>query len=923
MNISKLIIVSMLSTASICPALSFGKESVSAHNSYVAGDLPSQIKLDLPAQKFTLKNGLTVIVHEDRTSPLVAVNIWYHVGSKNEPAGRSGFAHLFEHLMFNGSENFNDDWFKATEKLGASEYNGTTSEDRTDYFQTVPTAALDSILWLESDRMGHLLGAIDQAKLDEQRAVVKNEKRSSESDPYSKSQELILRGTMPSDHPYAHGVIGSMDDLDAATLDEVKQWFGDFYGPSNAVIVLAGDISPAEGLEKVNKYFGSIDPGTPVSQPKSRIVRNSGTRRDTAYVRGAQPVFFRVWNISDYASADTGFLQLLARVLTDSRTSPLYRSLVMEKKLATSVEARVANREIAGQFSIKVTGLPGTDLAVIEEAVAEELRKILEKGPPAAELKKAKAQTVIEFARGFERIGGKAAFLAESETFLGSPDAWKLAWERYVSAKPSDLQRSARTWLKDGDYVLYMEPTGALVSEKDTVDRRRMPGPSATVPATFPEIERATLSNGLKIAVVRRVGSSFLDMGLLLNTGHALDWQQDAVGTSGLAMGLLDNGTKTRTADQLSDAISDIGASIFSGGGGEVGTVSMATLKSTLPAALDILADVVMNPSFDEKEVKSLKQTTLAGLKATRADADWTAKRLMPRIMFGDRSPYGRVFMEADAEAVNPEVFRNWHSRWVKPNNATFVIVGDTNLSEMQPMVESAFRHWAPGKVPERIVPQAVPATEDAVYLIDKPGASQSSIIVSAIVARRKDGNEIARQAFTSALGGSFTSRLNMKLREEKGWTYGASAELRGGSGSRNYLINTSVQTDKTNDAMIEIDKILKGIVSDYPITEKELSNAKDNLSLGRVSAWSNNAGLAEAALDEIAADLPQNYYRNYASAVAALTISDVNNAGSDLLKGKPLTWIIVGDLSKIEPAIRSGGYGKVHVIDAEGNSIR
>ncbi len=354
MKFSVMVTAGLLASASLIAAPTAAKAVVS-----VSADPLEGLNVDVPAKKFVLKNGLTLIVHEDKSAPLVAVNIWYHVGSKNEPKGRSGFAHLFEHLMFNGSEHFNDDFFKATEKLGASDQNGTTSVDRTNYFQTVPKASLDSILWLESDRMGHLLGAIDQAKLDEQRAVVKNEKRQGENSPYSKAQDLIIAATTPYDHPYDHSTIGSMDDLDAASLDDVKQWFRDYYGPSNAVLVLAGDITPEEALVKVEKYFGDIGPGAPVSQPKSWVVKKTGTVRETAYVRAAQPVFIRVWNVSDYASADTDYLQFFAQTLAGSRTSPLVKRLVIDKQLATSAEASVNNREIGGQFSIEVAAKPG------------------------------------------------------------------------------------------------------------------------------------------------------------------------------------------------------------------------------------------------------------------------------------------------------------------------------------------------------------------------------------------------------------------------------------------------------------------------------------------------------------------------------------------------------------------------------------
>ncbi|SEH13017.1 Predicted Zn-dependent peptidase [Sphingopyxis sp. YR583] len=891
-----------------------------------AADPLAGLEVDIPAKRFVLKNGLTLIVHEDKSAPLVAVNIWYHVGSKNEPAGKSGFAHLFEHLMFNGSEHFNDDFFKATEKIGASDQNGTTDNDRTNYFQTVPKAALDSILWLESDRMGHLLGAIDQAKLDEQRAVVKNEKRRGENNPYSKAQDLIIKGTTPPDHPYGHSVIGSMEDLDNASLDDVKQWFRDYYGPSNAVLVLAGDITPAEALAKVEKYFGDIEPGTPVSQPTSWVVKKTGTVRETTYVRAAQPVFIRTWNISDYKSADTDYLQFFAQTFGGSRTTPLVKRLVIDEQLATEADASVSNREIGGQFSISVTAKPGVDLAKIEKIVDEELKKAIASGPSASEMGKVRTQNIAGLVKGLEAIGGfggKANLLAESETYLGSPDAWKTGWDRFRKATPADLQGAAKRWLSDGDYVLHMVPFGQLSASAEGADRTKMPEPGAAVPAVFPAVERAELANGLKLVVARRTGIPVVNMSLLVNTGVAADWQRETKGANGFAAGLMDQGTKTRTGDQLSDQLGALGASVSSGGGGESSVVSLSAMKPTLGKALDIYADVVLNPAYRIEDVERAKSNALAGLAASKQDGAKAAGRLAGSILHGADSPYGQLVEEADIAAIDPAKLTAFHDRWFKPNNATLVVSGDTSLAEIRPLVEAAFGKWQRGSVPERIVPLTPPATKSIVYLIDKPGAPQSAITASVIAPRRVEGDNAARGAFISAIGGSFTSRINMKLREEKGWAYGASAGIGGGRGSRTYSASATVQTDKTAESMTEIANLLKGAVTDKKMTAKELADAKANMSLGLSSQWSKTAGIAGAVIDQISYDLPQDYYATYPQAIDAVTLEAANAAGAQILAGKPLTWIIAGDLKKIEAGVRALNIGEVRVIDADGKVIR
>lgn len=889
----------------------------------VAADPLAGLNIDVPAKKFVLKNGLTLIVHEDKAAPLVAVNIWYHVGSKNEPAGKSGFAHLFEHLMYNGSEHFNDDFFKATQKLGASDQNGTTSWDRTNYYQTVPKEALDAMLWLESDRMGHLLGAIDQAKLDEQRAVVKNEKRQGQNNPYSKAQDLIIAATAPPEHPYGHSIIGSMDDLDAASLDDVKQWFRDYYGPSNAVLVLSGDITPEEALAKVEKYFGDIAPGTPVSQPKSWVVKKTGTIRETSYVRAAQPVFIRTWNISDYASADTDYLQFLAQAFAGSRTSPLVKRLVIDEQLATGAEASVDNREIGGQFSIEVTAKPGVDLAKIEKIVDEELKKVIATGPSAREMAKVRTSTIAGMVRSYEGIASKASLLAESETYLGAPDAWKLGWNRFTGATPADLQGAAKRWLTDGDYVLHMVPFGQLSAAATGADRTRMPEPGAAVPAVFPALERGELANGLKIVVARRTGVPVVNMSMLVNTGIAADWRTETPGVGSFAAGLMDEGTKTRTGDQLSDQLGAIGASVGSGGGGENSVVSLSAIKPTLREALAIYADVVLNPAYRVADVERTKASSLAGLISAKQDGAKAAARLAGSLLYGKDSPYGGLQTEADIAAIDPAKLAAFHSRWFKPNNATLVVSGDTSLAEIKPLVEAAFGKWQRGTVPERIVPMAQNAAKPVVYLVDKPGAQQSSISASVIAPRRVEGDNAARGVFSTAVGGSFTSRINMKLREEKGWAYGASAGVSGGRGSRVYSARASVQSDKTAESMAEIAALLKSATTDRKLTAAELADAKDNMTLGLSSDWSKSSGVAGAVIDQLSYDLPDDYYAKYPQAIAGVTLDAAHAAGAELLAGKALTWIVAGDLSKIEAGIRALNVGEVRVIDADGKMLR
>jgi len=473
-----------------------------------------------------LDNGLTLLVHEDHKAPIVAVNVWYHVGSKNEKPGRTGFAHLFEHLMFNGSENFNDDYFKAIDTVGATDLNGTTNNDRTNYFQNVPKTALDRALWLESDRMGHLLGAITQAKLDEQRGVVQNEKRQYDNEPYSMSEELITHSVWPASHPYSWTVIGSLDDLSAAKLEDVQGWFKSYYGAANAVLTVAGDVNVQEIVEKVKLYFGDIPAGPPVARQQNWIARRSGKQRQRAEDRVPAARIYKVWNAPGTGDADTTFLDLAASVLASGKTSRLYKRLVYDEQIATTVQAYLDEREIASLFTIEATAKPGGDLAKVEKAVDEELAKFLASGPTAEEIERVKAQSVASFVRGVERIGGfggKSDILASSQVYMGSPDAWKAGFERVKAATAQQVKDAADRWLADGEYALEIHPFSEYKTAEKGADRSKLPDPGTPPAAVFPAAETATLANGMKLVVVERRSVPVVDFDLLVDAGYAAD----------------------------------------------------------------------------------------------------------------------------------------------------------------------------------------------------------------------------------------------------------------------------------------------------------------------------------------------------------------------------------------------------------------
>ncbi|HEX7050325.1 MAG TPA: pitrilysin family protein [Longimicrobiales bacterium] len=882
---------------------------------------------EIAYEKFVLDNGLTLIVHEDHKAPIVAVNIWYHVGSKNEKPGKTGFAHLFEHLMFNGSEHFNDDYFQVLERIGATDLNGTTSNDRTNYFQNVPTSALDAVLWMESDRMGHMIGAIDQAKLDEQRGVVQNEKRQGENQPYGRVFNLIAESAYPDDHPYSWPVIGSMEDLNAASLEDVHEWFRTYYGPNNAVIVLAGDIDPETAKAKVEQYFGAIPPGPPIEKPDVWIAKMTGEHREIMQDRVPQARIYKVWNIPEWGSADGDYLALAADVLASGKTSRLYKRLVYDEQIATDVSAFPWLKEIGGQFILSATARPGGDLAEVERVLDEELDRFLAEGPTPEELERVQTQARASFIRGIERIGGfggKSDVLAESEVFGGSPDAYRVTQQRIQAATTRDVHDAARRWLSDGVLVVEVHPFPQLAAKGSDVDRSAVPEAGAPPAPEFPRIQRAELSNGLDIVLAERHTLPLVNFTLILDAGYAAD-QHGTPGTASLAMNMLDEGTETRSALEISEELARLGAFIGTGSDLDASYVTLSALKEKLDPSLELFADVVLNPSFPQADFERLRKQQLARIQREKTSPLQMALRVFPPLIFGKDHAYGIPFTgsgtEASVQSLSREDLAEFHDTWFKPNHATLVVVGDITLGDLRPKLERLFRDWDAGDIPEKNIAR-VEQPAPAVYLIDRPGSIQSVIFAGHLFPPKANPDEIAIETMNNILGGSFTSRINMNLREDKHWSYGASSIVIDARGQRPFFAYAPVQTDKTAESIAELRKELNGLLGARPATAEELAKAKDNQTLTLAGRWETIGAIGNSIEEVVRYGLDDDYWRTYADRVRALDLDDITGAARATLHPDHLVWVVVGDRSKIEEPVRALGLGEIHFIDADGNPV-
>ncbi|MFB3920352.1 MAG: M16 family metallopeptidase [Terriglobia bacterium] len=884
--------------------------------------------IDIPYKKFVLKNGLTLLVHEDHKAPIVAVNVWYHVGSKNEKVGKTGFAHLFEHLMFNGSEHHNDDYIPVLEGLGATDLNGTTNNDRTNYFQNVPTSALDVVLWMESDRMGHLVGAIDKAKLDEQRGVVQNEKRQGENQPYGKVFITISENTYPKGHPYSWSVIGSMEDLNAASLDDVKQWFGEYYGAANAVIVLAGDIDAETAHQKVERYFGDIPSGPPITKHQAWIAKMTGEHRQFMQDRVPQARIYKVWNTPEWGSADNDYLDEVTDVLALGKTSRLYKRLVYDDQIATNVQAFIYPKEIAGQVVLMAQARPGVELAKVEKAMDEELAKFLREGPTAEELQRVKAQKHADFIRGVERIGGfggKSDVLAQNQVYAGDADFYKVTQKRLMAATAEDLRDTARRWLSDGVYVLEVHPFPEYSTTASNVDRSKLPEPGAPPLARFPKVERATLSNGLKVILAERHSIPQVNFSLLIDAGYAAD-QFGMAGTASMAMDMLDEGTKTRTALQISDELAMLGANLSTGSDLDTSFVTLSALKDKLEPSLAIFADVTLNPSFHAAELERLRKQRLAQIQQEKVRPVSMALRVFPKLLYGSGHAYSNPLTgsgtEETASKMSVSDLQKFHQTWFKPDHSTIVVVGDTTLAEIQPKLEKLFSGWKPGDVPKKDIRTVTLPDKSMVYLMDRPGAQQSVILAAHVAPPKANPQEIAIETMNEILGGSFTSRINMNLREGKHWSYGAFSLLWDARGQRPFITFAPVQTDKTSESMSEVLKELQGILGGTPITAEEFQRAKATRALTLPGEWETMAAVG-GSIDEIVRfGFPDNYFDTYSQKVNALTMDEINAAAKTVVHPNNLTWVVVGDRQKIEPVIKQLNLGTLQLMDADGNVI-
>ena len=878
--------------------------------------------IDIPYEEFRLDNGLRVLVHTDRLTPVVSMTTWYHVGSKNEPEGKTGFAHLFEHLMFQGSENYNEEYFKPLNEVGATGINGTTNADRTNYFQTVPTEALERMLWLESDRLTHLLGVVTQERLDEQRGVVQNEKRQRANQPYGTAFEHMLRGVFPAGHPYRHTTIGSMEHLNAASLEDVYGWFEDYYGASNVTIALAGDIDVETAKPLIEKYYGDAPAGEPIARLEKWVPKLEGNRIEVLRDRAATGLIYRVWPMPSDVHESVS-LALWGSAFASGRTAPLYKALVEEHKLASSVSANPIDFEIASMFYVSVSLLPDADPDEARRIFDETLAEFLETGPDPDRLERLKTSSLTGTIRGLERVSSKASTLISGAVLNGDPLHFKKQLAQVQNATAESVGAVADTWLSRPYYELLGLPFGQYTSAEEGADRSALPGIGEPSNLQFPEIEERTLEDGTHIVLARRENLPITDLTIRFGFGDA-DELEDRLGTASTAFGQLNSGTESRDAEAISVEIERLGGYLNAGAGSVSSNVSTGGLTENLPELLALVADLLQNPVYPEDRLDISKGQWIAGIKSSLSEPRSVASLALDEQVYGAHHPFGRRNKEEQVQAITRDALVDYHQNSMLGQPFTVFAVGDVTMDELAAMIETSFAEWPAAEPREPTAAPEMVSMPDGVrvFLIDMPGTEQSVILASHVAPPTPVEPEVDESIANEIIGGSFVSRINMNLREDKAWSYGARTSLSTSIFQRNFSVSAPVQVDKTAESLAELNRELTEFLSDRTASEEEFKQALDRRIRSLSSSFQTGRSLLGSLTSSDYLSRPWNHPVIYGEALQEVTLDEVQAAAEELIHPESLTYVIAGDLSVMEESVRALGLGEVVVLDVHGMPV-
>jgi len=875
----------------------------------------------IPVETYTLPNGLTVILHEDHALPEVTVNVWYGVGSKDERAGRTGFAHLFEHLMFMGTSRVPGNQFDMLMESGGGANNASTSNDRTNYYSWGPSSLLPTLLWLDADRLEGLGKAMTVEKLDLQRSVVRNERRQGvDNAPYGLARVVIPAALYPEGHPYHHPVIGSHEDLAAATLEDVKEFFATYYVPGNASLVVAGDFEPAQAKALIARLFGAVAMAPlpdRVSVPPARL---DAEIRRVAADRVKYPRLYLVWHSPAAFSAADGAMVLIARVLVDGSAGRLFKRLVLDDRLAQTVEAFQDSRQLGSEFHVEATAAEGIDLERVKRAVLEELDRFKREGPTEAEVSRAKAATESEFLRRKEGLGTRADMLNEFWVAYGAADSFDRELSRRLAPTRDQLREAARQVLGDARLDLRILPQGLSI-DASALDTRPEDLPSGPAKAAVPQ--RLTLGNGVPLFVASHPGSGLFAGYLIMEGGERLV-AADKAGLAALTATMLTKGAGTRDAAGFAEAVAALGATIEPSSSWHGVTVGVTGLASRLGPTLDLFADAVLHPRLDEADFARERDLALARIRA-REDSPRAVADCVSRILiFSPADPRGRPTdgLAGTVKSLSHADVIKLYPQLVNPARAALVFVGDFTAEAIKEALDNRLGRWqASAPSLSEVVPATRVELPEAV-LVHRPGAAQTVLFMARPVAATDVEGRAVRRAVTTLFGGSFTSRLMQNIREKHGFSYGARSAITQDGSQLLLTASSSVQTAVTAAALAEFKKEFESIASGN-VTPWEWSKAVRTVRYSIETAGETTSALASALANLVEDGLPSDELATELDRLIGTPFETANReARSGVYAWGSLLIVMVGDKEQVLPQLEKAGFARPRLVDVEGRAV-
>ncbi len=909
----------------------------------------------IPYEKYVLPNGLTLVIHEDHSDPVVHVDVTYHVGSAREEIGKSGFAHFFEHMMFQGSDNVADEQhFKIVSDAGGT-LNGSTNRDRTNYYETVPSNQLEKMLWLEADRMGFLLDAVTQKKFEIQRSTVKNERgQNYDNRPYGLSFETASRNLYPYGHPYSWLTIGYVEDLNRVDVNDLKNFFLRWYGPNNATLTVGGDVKPAEVIKLAEKYFGVIPRGpevNPVVVPPAVLEADRYVSYTDNYAK--LPLLMVVYPTVPNYHPDMGALACLAQVIGQGRNSVLFQQLT-KKQLALQASGFSQLSELAGEFMFQLVPGPGKSLAQMDSLFRNALDSFEARGVTDDDVAKFKGGIESQLINGLQSVAGKVSQLAAFQTFTGNPNKVADLIKMYQSVTKEDVMRVYSQYIK-GKYAVRLSvlPKGqeALIAKtdnytidstkytapdygyaglkyakaKDNFDRSKIPGNGPNPLVKVPKFWRKDMPNGIRMIGTESSEIPTVTMTITIPGGHLLQAKDTAkIGLADMFGDMMNEDTKKYTAEQMAVELQKLGSSVNIGSSFDGITVSVQSLKKNLDATLALVEERLFNPKFSDAAFNRIQRQNLESFKQAKADPAAVASNVFAKINYGPNNilSMSEAGTEYTVKNLKLQDIQDYYDNYITSKGTKVVVVGDVKQEEILPKL--AFLNKLPNKKIDMPKVNSTPAPIDKtkVFMVDVPKAAQSQFRVGYATGQKYDatGDYYRSMLMNYGLGGDFNSRLNLNLREDKGWTYGARSGFSANEYGGDFEFSSGIRADATDSALVEVMKELNNYRTNG-ITEAELKFMKN--SLGQRDARSYETGFQKAGFIRRILDynLPANFVDQQNKILAKLTKAEVDAVAKRMLNPEKMNILLVGDKAKILEGVKKLGYDVIE-LDVDGKPV-